>query len=461
MSNQQYDFTEGSILKKMILYSSPIFLTNILQTSYQVIDSIWVGNLLGANALGAIAISGTVVFTILAFIIGINTATLTILSQHKGAKDEEGLKKSLNGFVVILGALTFLLGVLGYFISGSILQWMGTPDDILPLATLYLRINFIGILFLFGYNFIATVLRALGDSKTPIRFVLLAVILNTILDPVFISVFDLGIAGAAYATIVSQGTAFVYGLIYSIYKAGVPFSIPFLPAMDQMKRIFKLGLPSGLSMMVISGGVLAIMTVVTGFGEDVVAGFGAAQRLDSLIMLPALTLGSAINSMAGQNIGAGKWDRVSDISKNGLILIAIVSLSLSTIVFFSAESAISMFVQEPDTVAFGTMYVQTVAFFYPFLGINFVLNGVIRAAGAMFQVFILNILSFWVLRFPLTYLFSLWLGERGIGVGMAASLVISSLLAILYYRFGRWHEIDVLEDKGQTKNKSNEASTNR
>jgi len=428
MSNQQFDFTEGSIMKKMILFSSPIFLTNMLQTSYQVIDSLWVGNLLGASALGAIAISGTVIFTILAFIIGINTAALTILSQHKGAKDEEGLKKSLNGFVVILGSMTVLLGILGFFISESILEWMGTPDDMLPLATLYLRINFIGILFLFGYNFIATVLRALGDSKTPIRFVLLAVILNAILDPIFISVLDFGIAGAAYATVVSQGTAFLYGLIYTIYKAGVPFSVPFLPHKDQMKKIFKLGLPSGLSMMVISGGVLAIMTVVTGFGEEVVAGFGAAQRLDSLIMLPALTLGSAINSMAGQNIGAGKWDRVGDISRNGLILIAVVSLSLSTIVFFSAEYAILMFVQEPDTVAFGTMYVRTVAFFYPFLGINFVLNGVIRASGAMFQVFVLNILSFWVLRFPLTYLFALWFGERGIGIGMAASLVLSSVL---------------------------------
>ncbi|WP_093049442.1 MATE family efflux transporter [Salipaludibacillus aurantiacus] len=432
-------------MKKMILFSSPIFLTNILQTSYQLIDSLWVGNLLGANALGAIAVSGTVIFTILSFIIGINTAALTILSQHKGAADDEGLKKSLNAFVVILGTMTVLLGIAGFFISGYILQWMGTPDEMLPLATLYLRINFIGIIFLFGYNFIATVLRALGDSKTPVRFVLLAVILNTVLDPLFISVFDLGIAGAAYATIVSQGTAFIYGLIYSVSKAGVPFSVPFLPSVAQLKKIFKLGLPSGLSMMVISGGVLAIMTVVTNFGEEVVAGFGAAQRLESLIMLPALTLGSAINSMAGQNIGAGKWERVGEISKNGLILIGTVSLTISAIVFISAEYAIAMFVQEPETVAFGTTYIQTVAFFYTFLGINFVLNGVVRAAGAMFQVFVLNVLSFWVLRFPLTYLGALWLGERGIGAGMAASLFISSLLAAAYYKFGKWREIKVLD----------------
>ncbi|PTL39331.1 MATE family efflux transporter [Alkalicoccus saliphilus] len=447
MTSKQHDFTEGSIMKKMILFSSPIFLTNILQTSYQVIDSLWVGNLLGPEALGATAVSGIVIFTILSFIIGLNTAALTVLSQYKGAEDNEGLKKALNAFVVILGLLALLLGIIGFVAAERILMWMGTPDGTLPLAVTYLRINFVGILFLFGYNFIATVLRALGDSKTPVRFVLLAVLLNAVLDPLFIAVLDMGIAGAAYATIVSQGTAFIYGLIYSITRADVPFTVPQIPGKEQAKKIFRLGLPSGMSMMVISGGVLAIMTVVTSFGEEVTAGFGAAQRLDSLIMLPALTLGSAINSMAGQNIGAQLWERVSDITKSGLQLIAVVSLALSTIVFFSAEWAVAMFVQDPETVAFGTMYVQTVAFFYPFLGINFVLNGVVRAAGAMFQVFILNIISFWILRFPLTYLFAELYGERGIGIGMGLSLVLSAAIAAVYYRFGRWDKIDIMENK--------------
>ncbi|WP_078592422.1 MATE family efflux transporter [Evansella clarkii] len=453
MSNNQHDFTEGSITKKMIFFSAPIFLTNLLQTSYQLIDSLWVGNLLGANALGAIAVSGTVVFTILSFIIGINTAALTILSQHKGAKDEEGLKKSLNAFVVILGIMTVALGLFGFLMSESILQWMGTPDEILPLATTYLQINFIGIIFLFGYNFIATVLRALGDSKTPVRFVLLAVILNAIFDPVFIVVFDMGIAGAAYATIVSQGTAFVYGLLYSIYKANVPFSMPKWPDAIFMKVIFRLGLPSGLSMMVISGGVLAIMTVVTSFGEEVTAGFGAAQRLDSLIMIPAMTLGSAVNSIAGQNIGANLWGRVNEVAKNGVVLILLVSFSIGAIIFFSAEFLISLFVQDEETIAFGKTYVQTIAFFYPFLGINFVLNGVVRAAGAMMQIFVLNTISFWILRYPLTYLFSSWMGEEGIAVGMAASFVISSLFAIGYFKYGKWREIKLLDGKDDEKEK--------
>lgn len=446
MQAKSYDFTEGSIMKKMILFSSPIFLTNILQTSYQLVDSLWVGNLLGANALGAISLSGVVVFTILSFIIGLNTSALTILSQYKGAKDSEGLTKALNAFVVTLGLLTLVVGIIGFFLSESILRWMGTPENILPMAAIYLKINFAGVLFLFGYNFIATVLRSLGDSKTPVRFVAMALLLNAVLDPLFIHVFDWGIAGAAIATIVSQGSAFTYGLIFSIKRAGVPFTMPQMPEINLMKKIFKLGLPSGMSMVVISAGVLAIMTVVTSFGESTVAGFGVAQRLDSLVMLPALTLGSALNAMAGQNIGAGKWDRVGEITRSGLILIAVVSISISTLVFLNAGNLIRMFVDDPDTIAFGEQYVRTVAFFYPFLGINFVLNGVIRAAGGMFQIFVLNVISFWILRFPLTWLFASLYGERGISMGMAASLLLSSLIAIGYYKLGRWRDIKVLEN---------------
>lgn len=439
-SHHQIDFTEGSIAKKMLFFSWPIFFGNMLQASYLFVDSLWVGNLLGASALGAISISAVILFTILSFIIGINNATLTVLSQHRGAKDEEGLKDSLNTFVVVLGTLTLLLGVVGYLFAGSILVLLGTPEGILPQAQAYLRINFIGILFLFGYNFIGTILRSLGDSRSPVRFILLAVLLNVFLDPLFIAGFNLGIEGAAIATLVSQGTAFLYGLIYSIWKVGVPFSIPYAPKKEKLLHILRLGLPSGLSMIAISGGVLAIMSVVTSFGEEVVAGFGAAQRIDSLIMLPAITLGSAVNSMAGQNIGAGKWERVSHIAKNGLFLIGTVSLTIGIIAFLGAEFFIRLFVNDEETIAFGKSYLQIIAFFYPFLGINFVLNGIVRAAGAMLPVLLLNIISFWVLRYPLTLFFANVYGETGIAIGMGISFVISSIIASLYYLYGNWQK---------------------
>lgn len=451
MKSNTFDFTEGSIMKKMLLYSWPILFGNLLQASYQIIDSLWVGNLLGANALGAVSISSIIIFSLLAFIIGINGATLTILSQLKGAKDNEGLKKSLNAFVVVLGSLSICLGIIGFIISPWLLRLLGTPEEIFLIAKTYLQINFIGIIFLFGYNFIGTVLRALGDSKTPIRFVLLAVLLNAVLDPIMISVLELGMNGAAYATIISQGAAFVYGVVYSIRKSKVPFTIPELPSKHYFKAIFKLGLPAGLQMMAISAGIMAIMSVVTSFGADVVAGFGAAQRLDSLIMLPALTLGSAVNSMAGQNIGANHWERVSQIMRNGILLIIVITTIMSTIIYFGAQSLIQLFIDDESTIQFGTKYLQTVAFFYPFLGINFVLNGVIRASGAMFQILILNFISFWILRYPLTYLFADWFGEIGIALGMGVSFILSSMIALLYYFFGTWQQVTIFDEEKDQK----------
>jgi len=445
--HNQLDFTEGKILKKMILFSLPMFFSNILQTSFQFIDSLWVGNLLGTTGLGAVSLSGPIIFTVLSFVIGLNGATLTVLSQARGAKDERRLKESLNAFVVVNLMLSGFFGVVGFLFTEQILRLMSTPESIMPLAKAYLQIHFVGILFLFGYNFIATVLRALGDSRTPVRFVLLSVALNAVFDPLFIHTFQLGIKGAAYATLFSQGTAFIYGVVHSLRNRKVPFTYPRIPAFIYIKTIMKLGVPAGLQMMVISGGVTAIMGIVASFGEDVVAGFGASQRIDSIIMIPIMTIGAAVTSMAGQNIGARLWERVNEIAKKGLVLILSISFFISLIVFLSADVLIRLFVSDKATIEFGAGFLKTVAFFYPFLGINFVLNGVVRAAGAMFQILVLNFISFWVLRVPLTYIFSNWLGTDGIAYGIGFSFVISSMFAAGYYMFGKWRSINLFAEK--------------
>lgn len=431
----------------MLLYSLPLFLSNILQTSYQFIDSLWVGNLLGAHALAAIALSGPVIFTVLSFIIGVNGATLTVLSQCKGAGDKKGLRESLNALVVVLGCLSIFLGIAGYFLAGPLLQLLGAPENVYPLALTYLKLNFLGIPFLFGYNFISTVLRALGNSKTPIRFITAAVILNSSLDPLLIAGFGWGITGAALATVFAQGLAFLYGLYYSIAKINVPYTRPHLPEWRYLKTLTKLGVPSGLQMMVISGGSMAIVGVVAKFGDDVLAGFGASQRIGDLIMIAPMTLGSAVTSMAGQNIGVQAWDRVQAVTKNGLRLILAVSLTISTFVFITSDRLIRWFVEDPETIAFGSAYLKIIAYFYLFLGINFVFNGAVRASGAMLQVLALNFISFWVLRFPLVFWLSSWFGPDGIAYGMGLSFILSSLVATLYYLFGKWREITLFDDE--------------
>lgn len=419
---------------------------NFLQTSYQFVDSLWIGNLLGAEALGAVAVSTVVIFTSLSFVIGMNNAALTILSQQRGRGDNVGLKRYLNAFVVILFGLALVLSVAGYFFSESILNLLDTPASIMVDAREYLQITFLGMLFLFGYNFISTALRALGNSRTPMRFVALSVVLNIVLSPLFINTFDLGVRGAAFATVISQGSAFLYGVVHVMRHRLAPFSWPTLPSWAEVKKILNLGIPSGLQMAVISGGSAAIMSVVTGFGGYVVGGFGAAQRLDSLIMVPAQALGIAVSSMAGQNIGSGNWSRVSLITRRAVIFNLVFMGSIALLMIAVSDHAIRLFVQDPESVAFGSNYLRTVALFYPFLGINFVLNGAVRASGAMYQVLVLNIISFWVLRYPLTELLAGALGESGIALGIGISFVISSGFAFAYYRFGAWRDKELFQD---------------
>lgn len=443
MSQQQYDFTQGNIFKQLFFFSGPIILANLLQASYQVIDSLWVGNLLGASSLGAVSISGAIIFTVLAFVVGLNNAALTILSQQKGLKSEVGLINYLNAFVVILIVMSFTFSLFGFIFAEPLLLLLDTPSDILPMAKSYLRINFIGVLFLFGYNFVSTVLRAIGDSKNPLKFVSVAVVLNLVLDPFFIAVLDFGVSGAAYATIFSQGFAFIYGLTFVLKNKLAPFQFPRKPKLKEVKLILNLGIPSGLQMAVISAGAAAIMGVVAKFGSQIVGGYGAAQRLDNIIMLPAQSLGASVNSMAGQNISIGQWRRVSRITKYGLLYNLMIMSIIGVIIFIFAKYLTMMFVQDAEAVNFATNYLRIMAFCFPFLGINFVLNGIVRASGAMYQVLVLNIISFWVLRYPLASFFAKIYGDKGIPIGLGTSLIISSLIAAAYYRYGGWRSKDL------------------
>lgn len=434
------DFTEGPIYQKLYLFSLPILLTNLLQASTQLINSLWVGNLLGSTAFAAVTIGTTVMTVVLAFVLGLNNATLTIFAQLRGKNAQDEIKSYLNTFVIILGILSLTFGGLGYIFSEPLLAFLNTPTSIMPKAKVYLQISFIGTLFLVGYNFIGTLLRAFGDSKTPLYFVLLATVLNTVLVPLFIVAFDLDIAGAAYGTVLAQTVTVTYSIFY-LAKRLKKFSFKIQsPKWMEIKTILQLGIPSGIQMIVICAGTTAILSVVNTFGAQTVAGFGAAQRLDSIILLPAAALGTAVNAMAAQNIGANKWPRVSQIAKIGLIYNICIMLTIAVILFIWAEPLIRLFIQDEGSVAFGTLYLKTIAFFYPFLGFNFILNGVVRGSGAMFQVLILNIISLWVLRVPLTYSVSSVFGELGIALGIGISLFISCLCSIAYYRWGSWRK---------------------
>lgn len=314
MPASRSDFTVGSIPRKLMLFSLPILAANLLQASMQLVNGLWVGNLLGSDAFAAVTIATTVLQVVLAFVLGLNNATLTIFAQLRGANDRDGINAALGAFVIILGGLSVLVGAAGFVHAERLLVLLNTPEAVMEPARAYLRINLAGTLALVGYNFIGSMLRGFGDSRTPLYFVLLATVLAAAMVPLAIVGLGLGVAGAAWAMVLAQAAAFVYSLFHLAHWPGVHAPRPRMPKLEHVRAVLELGIPSGIQMIVIYAGLTVLLSLVNSFGEGVVAGFGAAQRLDSIVLLPGVALGMAVNAMAAQNIGAGQWGRVATMT---------------------------------------------------------------------------------------------------------------------------------------------------
>ena len=434
------DFTQGSIPRKLIVFALPILVANLLQGSMQLVNVLWVGNLLGSRALAAVTVAHAVLMLVLAFVLGLNNATLTIFAQLRGSGDASRTDAYLGAFAILLLGLSAVVGVGGWFASGWLLALLDTPPEVVDQARAFLRINFAGTVFLVGYNFIGTLLRAFGNSRTPLYFVVLATVLAGVLAPLLIEGLGMGVAGAAWAMVLAQGAAFVYSLVYLARRpADYPFR-PRVPGLAEFRTILELGIPSGVQMVVIYAGTAVILSLVNSFGGPVVAGFGAAQRLDSIVLLPAVALGVAVNAMAAQNIGAGRWDRVTQVTRAGVAWNVGIMAAISGVLLLWAGPLVAMFVREPESLAFGASYLRTIALFYPFIGLSFIFNGVVRSSGAMMQVLVLNIISLWVLRVPLAHWLADMHGEPGIALGIGISFLLSSLFSFGYYRWGGWRK---------------------
>ncbi len=443
-SNKGRDLTEGNVLKHLLFFSFPLLIGNVLQSLNQIIDAFWVGRFVGPNALASVAVSGSVVFALLAFVFGFVIATSTMVAQYKGAKDQESLQKTVDSSVKALTLAAIVLTVIAIILTPYILRILQTPAEIFDLAQTYLMIFFSGLVFIGGYNYLSAILRGLGNSKTPLYFLIIATVTNIILDPILIigigPVPELGVAGAALATVFSQALAFGLGLMY-IKKHDLGFKMRLFKGKVEsfyLTKMIKMGIPAGLQQVVVSLAVVAVMGAVNVQGAATVAGFGTATRLDGFILLPAMSLGLAISAMVGQNIGAGKWERIPSIVRSGMLMTFVITGSLTLVLFFLREQALGLFTDDPQVIEAGASYLKIVAFaFIPF-SFMFIITGVLRGAGDMIWGLVLTAASLWVIRVPAVYILAHYLGSDGIWYGMALSFVLAFVIAGMYYLSGNW-----------------------
>ena len=379
------DMTIGNPTKLLLQFSVPLLIGNIFQQFYNMVDAIVVGNYEGAEALAAVGTTGPINFLIFSLALGLATGISIITSQYFGAKDEENIKKSFatGAYVIIISSV--IMGLVGFFASRPILELLNTPDNIIDQSVIYLKICCIGIVGIGAFNWISTIFRALGDSITPLIFLIIACVLNIILDLLFVIVLHMGVAGVAWATIISQIVAALGCILYAIKKVKL-LRIPineFYPNKRIVKKCLALGIPVAFQNSFVSLSTMALQGVINSYGDTVMASATAATRIEQLILQPGVSLGIAVATFTGQNIGAGKVDRVKKGFISATKLIVGFSLFMLPVIYFGGGTIIDLFIKAEDkeVLRIGVEALRVPCFFYSFVGMIFVSRNLLSGAG--------------------------------------------------------------------------------
>lgn len=447
------DYTSGPIIKSLIGLALPIVFANILQTAYQLVDTFWVGRL-GAEAVAAVSLSFPVLFLLISLGGGLAIAGTIMVAQYKGKGDLKQIDYVSAQTLLMMIIVSVIVSVLGYFVAAPIMGLMGAAPDVLPLAVSYLQISFIGLTFMFAYFVFQSLMRGVGDVKTPMYIVLGTVLLNLVLDPLFIMGYGpipgYGVSGAAIVTVLTQGLAAVVGLSmlfsgkYGIHLKWKNFRFD----LAMFKKMFRLGFPASISQSTRALGMAVMAFLVASFGTLVVASYGIGARIFSFIIIPAIGIAMATGTLVGQNMGAGKIERAEEVTRLSSIISFVFLTAIGIIFFIFAEPITAAFIpNDPDVIASGSLFVKIMALSFGFVGVQQTINGAFMGSGSTGTSMILSIVAFWVLQFPIAYILSKHtvLAEVGIWWSLPVSNVLSTIVAYIWYKKGDWKKKKIIE----------------
>ena len=443
------DLTSGAVWKVILRFAFPLLIGNLLQQLYNVTDSVIVGQFLGKESLAAVSASFFIYYFIISLVIGIGSGTSVVISQFFGAKEFDKVQKAFSFFFIFMLVAGVLLSIAGIIFAEPMFRLTNTPEDVIPQAVAYFRI-YVGGTFLFvTFNSIISILRGVGESVRPMLFILLTTILNIALDLLFIVVFKWGIEGAARATVIAQGIGMCVALGYvnnthpllSIKKQDLLFD------MGLFKEGLRIGLPSSVQQCAISLGLIALLGIVNSFGTDTLTAYGAAGKIDTIIIQAVLTLSGALAAFCGQNIGAGHLDRVRDGVRFAMLVNLLLGLATFTAIYFFGDKMMLAFTKDPEVIRIGKEYLLIMGgFFIVHGGLN-VFNGALRGAGDTLFPMAVSITCLWLIRIPLAYWFSSIWGRSGIWWAIGASLCIGLTITYIYYKLGFWKNKGPLRKK--------------
>ncbi|MDI6870406.1 MAG: MATE family efflux transporter [Bacillota bacterium] len=457
------DFTEGSIPRHLLRFAWPMFLGNILQALYNTVDSFWVGRMLGPEALGAVSVGFPIIFALVAVVMGIGMATTVLVSQYTGARRPEDVRRVVHNSLALLALASVVATSVGIVFHRPLLRLINTPQEIEDLAASYLIWYMGGLFFMFVYNALGAILRGLGDSRTPLLFLVYATVLNIVLDPVLIFGWGpfprLGVAGAALATDAAQAISAVLGLLH-LYRVNRLISLrpgAYRIDLGLTWQMVKIGLPVGVQQTLVSLGGLAVSAVVNRFGKVIVAAVAAASRLDQFALLPAMSVGLAVSAVVGQNLGAGKKGRVSETVHWSLLLTCGITAFITLAALFIPRPLLAIFTTDRAVLDTGTTYLRIVGLSYVPFAAMFAFTGVLRGAGDTIPTMFITLFSLWLVRVPLAYFLSRFpaLGPRGVWWAIAFSPFVGMTLSYLVYASRRWEQ-RVIARRGAPENDGEE-----
>ncbi|WP_423128840.1 MATE family efflux transporter [Gaoshiqia sp. Z1-71] len=434
------DFTEGREATLILRFSVPLVLGNIFQNMYNIVDSVIVGNYLGKEALGAVGASFPIIFTLISLVIGVGSGASTVVSQYFGARQMDHVRRTIDTIFIFFLVSSIFVTAIGIGLSRQIFQLLQLPEDMLPQAVTYLNIYLSGMFFFFGFSGITSILRGLGDSKTPLYFMIISTMTNVLFDLLFVLVFKWGIEGVALATVVSQAGAFISAAWYLEKKHPV-IKLSFRRYIfdrDIFKSCVRIGLPTGFQQSFVAFGMLAIMGIVNTFGTNAVAAYTAAIRVDSFAKMPAMTFSSALSAFVGQNLGAYREDRARKGLKVTLLFSLGYSVFVSVLIILFGKYIIQIFTPDPGVIAIGQDYLVIVSSFYLLLSVMFSFTGFLRGAGATFIPMLTSLTALYLFRIPMAYLLSSEIGVNGIWWAEPTGWFAGMCILIAYYFSGKW-----------------------
>lgn len=432
------DMTKDNPLKIFIWFSIPLLIGNIFQQLYSMVDTIIVGRFVGVDALAAVGSTGSMFFLVNGMVIGLTSGFSVLVSQKFGAKNETEIRKSVASNITLTLISAIIITVIALIVKRPLLDLMNTPKNIFKDANTYITIIYIGISTQIAYNMAAGILRALGDSKTPLYFLIISSIINIILDLVFIVKFKLGVAGAAYATNISQGLSAMLCLIYSYRKYQVLRlkKEDFKVEKDYYKTHLKIAIPMGLQFSVTGVGIIIVQGAVNVFGSNVIASYTAASKVLQLVMQPLISFGVTIATYAGQNLGAKRFDRIKKGVKVMNKISIITSLIAGAILVLFSKYFVMLFIENPSAEIIG--YTQEVlnysAVFMIFLGFIFVYRNVLQGMG---ESFVPMMAGFYELaaRSVVAFILPKFIGFTGICLADPIAWIAAAVpLMFTYYR---------------------------